>query len=89
MSTLMLTDHAAVRMVQRGIRINDCELIALVATPVDDGYFVRDQDCQWLEKYLKCVLERLRRIRGKRLVVTNGRIVTASRLLGGDTKIII
>ena len=50
MNTLMLTDHATVRMAQRGIKIKDFDLIALIGTPVDDGYLVRDQDCQGLER---------------------------------------
>ena len=77
MNTLMLTEHAKVRTAQRAIKPEDCELIELIGTEVDDGYFVRAQDCQRVEKELKKLLERVRRIRGKRLVVANGRIVTA------------
>ena len=76
MNTLMLTEHAKVRTAQRAIKPEDCELIELIGTEVDDGYFVRAQDCQRVEKELKKLLERVRRIRGKRLVVANGRIVT-------------
>ena len=77
MNTLMLTGHAAVRMAQRGIKIKDADLITLIGTEVDDGYLVRDQDCQNAERELKQIIENIRHVRGKRLVVANGQIVTA------------
>ncbi len=77
MNALMVTDHAAVRMAQRGIKTNDSDLIAMIGTEVDDGYLVTAHDYQRLERELKQFLERIRRIRGKRLVVVGGQIVTA------------
>lgn len=77
MNTLTLTNHAAVRMAQRGILIKDSELIMLIGTEVDDGYLVLARDFQEVERALKTFLQRCRRIVGKRLIVTNGRIVTA------------
>lgn len=77
MKTPTLTNHAAVRMAQRGIMPKDSELIVLIGTEVDDGYVVRTQDYQEVEHALKRFLQRCRRIIGKRLIVTNGRIVTA------------
>jgi hypothetical protein len=77
MNPLTITNHAAVRMAQRGIMPKDAELIALVGTEVEDGYFVRDKDIQPIERALKELLQRLRRIAGKRLIVRSGRIVTA------------
>jgi len=76
MSTLTLTNHAAVRMAQRGIIPKDSELIVLIGTEVDDGYLVRDKDYQEVEHALKHFLQRCRRIVGKRLIVKNDRIVT-------------
>lgn len=76
MSTLTLTTHAAVRMAQRGVMPKDAELIVLVGTQIDDGYLVRDSDYQEVEHALKRLLQRLRRVVGKRLIVKNGRIVT-------------
>jgi hypothetical protein len=73
MSKLKLTGHAVVRMAQRGIKTNDAELIVLIGTEVEGGYFVRDQDCQRAERQ---VSETLRHIRGKRLVVADGQVVT-------------
>src|SRR5712672_2689602 len=73
----MLTGHAVVRMAQRGIQMEDAELIQAFGTEVDDGYLVRDQDCQELEREVKSFLARIRRIRGKRFVSVSGQVVTA------------
>ena len=77
MGALTLTNHATIRMAQRGIVQKDAELIALIGTEVDDGYYVREQDYQQIENALKKILERLKRLVGKRLIVQNNRIVTA------------
>jgi hypothetical protein len=77
MNTLVITNHAAVRMAQRGILPKDAELIALVGTEVEGGHLVRDKDYQEIERALKALLKRLRRLVGKRLVISSGRIVTA------------
>jgi hypothetical protein len=77
MNPLILTGHAAMRMAQRGIKFRDSELIALIGTEVEDGYLVRIKDYQEVEKFLRRLLDRFRRIVGKRLIVADGRIVTA------------
>jgi hypothetical protein len=77
MSTLTITKHAAVRMSQRGLVPRDAELIALIGTEVNDGYLVREKDYREAEHGLKLLLQRFRRLVGKRLVVKNGKIVTA------------
>jgi hypothetical protein len=61
---------------QRGVSLADAELIILVGTEVSDGYLVRRQDYQRVERELKGFLDRVRRLQGKRLVSANGRIVT-------------
>ena len=53
MNTLTLTTHAAVRMAQRGMTPKDSELIMLIGTEVDDGYFVRQKDYEEVEHSLK------------------------------------
>jgi hypothetical protein len=77
MTAIALTTHAAVRMAQRNIKIKDAELIMLIGTEVNDGFLVRTSDSSELEKLLIYLLQRVRRVRGKRLVVAEGRIVTA------------
>jgi len=80
MSSLTLTRHASVRMAQRSIKLRDAELIALVGTQVEDGCVVRFKDYQVIETELKQWLTRLRRTVGKRLVISDGKIVTAYHL---------
>jgi hypothetical protein len=73
-------------MAQRSIPMRDADLIALVGTKVEDGYLVRDRDCQAVEHIIKKVLERIRRLRDKRLVVADGRIVTAFHASGREQR---
>ncbi len=77
MTAFTVTDHAAIRMAQRGLSLGDAELAALIGTEVDDGYLVLAKNCKKLESELKALLDRVRRLQGKRLVTANGRIVTA------------
>jgi hypothetical protein len=77
MTAFTPTDHATIRMAQRGMSLGDAELAALIGTEVDDGYLVLAKNCAKLENELKVLLDRVRRLQGKRLVVANGRIVTA------------
>ncbi len=83
MSTLTITGHATLRMAQRGVRIKDAELIAVIGTEVQDGYLVLEKDYKKVERTLKELLNRFRRVVGKRLVVADGSVVTvyhASRI---------
>jgi hypothetical protein len=64
-------------MVQRAIRDDDLELITLIGTEVEGGYLVREKDCQAVERQVKHLLDRVWRLRGKRCVIAEGRIVTA------------
>ena len=77
MSTLVLTQHAAMRMAQRSIPLKDGELIALIGTEIEDGYFVRERDYQEAEREIKSLRDRCRRRVGTRLIIAEGRIVTA------------
>lgn len=77
MSELIVTRHAAMRMAQRSITLRDADVIAMIGTKVDDGYLLRGKDCQEAEHAIKKVLDRIWRLQGKRLVVADGRIVTA------------
>ncbi|MGB6910748.1 MAG: hypothetical protein WBE01_13630 [Methyloceanibacter sp.] len=77
MTALITTQHAAIRMAQRGIPVRDADLIALIGTDMGDGYLVRAKDVQAMEQALKHLLAHIRRLIGKRIVVVGGRIVTA------------
>jgi hypothetical protein len=59
----------------------DCalQLIQLIGTEVEDGFLVLNRDCLAIEHELKRLQDRIRRLRGKRLVVADGHVVTAYR----------
>jgi hypothetical protein len=64
-------------MSQRGIENIDIELIKWLATEVEGGYLVREKDFQVLDRGLKQLRDRARRLVGKRLVVEGDQLVTA------------
>ncbi len=72
-----MTRHAILRSAQRGISLADVDIINLIGTEVENGYFVREKDCQEFEHGLKTLADHARRLIGKRLVVSDGKIVTA------------
>lgn len=76
MTGLCLTKHSGIRLAQRSIRLEDADLIAAIGTEVADGFFVRNRDCGAIEHQLKRLADRIRRLRGKRLVVLSGQILT-------------
>jgi hypothetical protein len=80
-SALTITEHAAMRMSQRGFISKDVELILLIGTEVDDGYIVRERDYREAEHAIRRLLQRCRRLVGKRLVVKDGQVVTAYQAL--------
>jgi hypothetical protein len=73
MTTFTPSRHAEARMQQRGIPAQDVDLIVLIGTEVDDGYLVRTY-VQAVERDLKYLLARIRRLEGKRLVTAERRI---------------
>ena len=77
MTELSFSNHAVVRMSQRNILPNDLDLILAIGSEVEDGYLVRTKDVQGIEKSLRALLKRLKKIQGKRLVVADGCIITA------------
>jgi hypothetical protein len=83
---LHLTNHALERMAQRGIRMSDLDLILELGSEVDDGYLVRDKDCRELEAVLKQFLNRVRRLKGKRVVVADGCVVTTFHARKGEQR---
>ena len=79
MSMVQLTRHAVSRMAQRASRDDDLDLIMMIGTEVGDGYIVLTRDCKAAERELKRLLDRVRRLDGKRLVIDGGRVITAYR----------
>ena len=77
MSSSRLTRHAIERLAQRGMSASDVELIEMIASEVPDGYLVAPKDRQAVEHDLRKLIERIRRLEGKRIVVAGGRVITA------------
>ena len=76
MTDLSLTRHAIVRAAQRGIAGDDLDLIMLIGTEVEDGYFVRNKDCEAVGRQLRHLADQVRRLKGKYVVVAADRLVT-------------
>lgn len=85
-SALRLTAHAAVRIAQRGIALNDLDLITWLGTEVEGGYLVRKKDVQAFERQLKKLWNQARRLEGKRVVVEGNAVVTAYRARQGKER---
>jgi hypothetical protein len=77
MNTFNLTQHAVLRMSQRGVRLDDLELIEWIGTEVEGGHVLREKDFQAFERGLKRCIDRSRRLVGKRVVRDGAIVVTA------------
>lgn len=77
MLDLHLTDHAEVRMRQRGFRKADVDLVLEVATRVaDDAFLLTDQDAAREIEKRRREIQQLERLRGSKLIVEGGALVT-------------
>ena len=63
-------------MGQRGLRIDEVEMIRQIGTEVEGGYLVRQKDFQAFDCELRRMRARARRLVGKRVVIKSGNIVT-------------
>jgi len=79
MAISRLTRHAIQRMGQRGFQEDDLELIQLIGTEVESGFIVLRRDRLAADHELKRLQERISRLDGKRIVVADGRVITAYR----------
>lgn len=77
MTNLSLTNHAVLRLAQRGFVPSDLDLILALGSEVDDGFLVLKKDIKIIEDTLRAILRKLQKIEGKRLVVVDGHLVTA------------
>ena len=80
------TAHAAVRMAQRGIDGNDLDLITWLGTEVEGGYLLRYKDFETLDRALKQLRQRVRKLVGKRLVIEGERVVTTYHVTPGKER---
>jgi len=72
-----ITRHATVRLAQRGLSMADAEMIVKFGTEVEDGFIFLGKNCADLEGELKAALQQVRHLRGKRVVLEDGHLVTA------------
>jgi hypothetical protein len=77
MENLKLTNHAVVRIAQRAIR--DVDLIEMIGTQVEDGYFVTNKDCREFERFCKGLIQKAQRIKGALLISRDGYVITTFR----------
>lgn len=86
MTLVTVTDRAVARLNQRGIRANDIDLALLLGTAVEGGIVVLQRDYQAFEREVKRLLQRARRLVGKRLVIDSGRLVTGYHAAPGKMR---
>jgi len=77
MNDLSLSTHAVARMAQRAIQPGDLEIILAFGSEVEGGILVREKDVECAERTLRRLLKRLQKVKGKRLVIADGCLVTA------------
>jgi len=79
--------HAEVRMRQRGLRNADLDLVLLSATQVSsDSYVLTDADVMREITRRKREVQQLERLRGLKVVVQGGTIVTAFHARPAEAK---
>ena len=87
MSAIIVSQHAAVRMRQRGVRLADVELVLGCASAIgDDVLFLSSKDADREISRRKREIEALQRLRGQKLVVVDDTIVTCYRSCRRDQK---
>jgi hypothetical protein len=64
-------------MAQRGIGREDLQLIEAIGSEVEGGYLVREKDFQVFERELKQLLDHVRKLVGKRIVLDGDHVITA------------
>jgi len=82
-----LTRHAEVRMCQRGLKDDDLELILSAASQVSgDAYLLTDQDAAREIIRRKREIQQLERLKGYKVVVENGAVITCYRSRKSDQR---
>ncbi|SMH58100.1 hypothetical protein [Maritimibacter sp. HL-12] len=76
MTDLELTQHARTRFSQRSFRECDTSLLLMIGSETHEGFMVLERDYLAFEAEMKKLLERVRHLVGKRIVVESGQIIT-------------
>ncbi|MYD60273.1 MAG: DUF4258 domain-containing protein [Gemmatimonadetes bacterium] len=78
MTDLIYTRHGKTRMQQRGIRKADIPIILAYGTQIDDEtYFMRNRDAAREIETRKREIQTLSRLVNRKVVIRNGRVITA------------
>ncbi|WP_025898762.1 hypothetical protein [Sneathiella glossodoripedis] len=87
MSGLIISNHASTRMQQRGLRRSDLDLIFSCASEMCDGsYFLSRKDVRREINRRKREIQKLERLKGKRIVIANETVVTCYHSQQEDQK---
>lgn len=89
MINLALTNHAKTRFSQRSISEQDLNLVMIMASEVEDGFIILNQDYKALESEVKRFLQRAKRLVGKRFVIEGDTVITAYHCNKGKTKALL
>ena len=77
MTTPDPTMHAVSRLAQRGLSLSDVELAMIYGRDVEGGVYLLAKDCRRTASDLRRIADRIERLAGTRLVLADGRLVTA------------
>ena len=78
MPDITYSSHAETRMQQRGIRKTDIPIILACGTQIDDEtYFMRNRDAVREIETRKREIQTLSRLANRKVVIRNGRVITA------------
>jgi len=87
MNTLTLSNHAKVRMRQRGLRRTDLDLVLRCASEIgEDVYFLSRKDAEREISRRKREIQALERLRDHKVVVADETVVTCYRSHCNDQK---
>lgn len=86
MSDLSFTHHVISRMSQRGIDLDDIEIVEWIGTKVEGGYLVLQKDFQAVDREMRRLRDRMRRLVGKRIVREGLTVVTAYHACRGKQR---
>ena len=85
-ASISITHHAAQRMAQRGVRTSDVDVLLSIATEVEGGYLVRENDARVFADELRKRAEQAERLAGKRFVIRENKLVTAYHATPAQTR---
>ncbi|MYB58946.1 MAG: DUF4258 domain-containing protein [Gemmatimonadetes bacterium] len=87
MTNITYSQHARTRMQQRGIRKTDISIILACGTKIDDEtYFMRNRDANREIETRKREIQMLSRLANRKVVIRDGRIITAYPSSPADQK---